>query len=155
MNSFFRYNIINENGELFINNVKLEIGDRPTDFYPRLYEEESLLCQRYYFQNKYFVGFVETNDSKNFMINSYKYPVRMRITPTVRKLIDQPINNIHNLDWSFNHTPTDSTQITPKTPTILNDEMCCFLFDNKLISLNTLYMIRIYDNAYEFDAELY
>lgn len=149
------YNIINENGELFINNVKLEIGSIPTDFYPRLYEEELLLCQRYYFQNRYFVGFVETNDSNNFMTNSYKYPIRMRTTPSINKLIDQPINSIHNEDWSVNYTIPDSSKIVHKTPTIFNDEMCCFLFSNTLVSLNTLYLIRIQDNAYEFDAEIY
>lgn len=135
--------------------IKLEIGDCPTPFTPRPYGEELALCQRYYFQNKYFVGYIEANSNNILSTNSYKYPVRMRMGPTIRKLIDQPINNIHNVDWSINYVEPDSSKITHKTPTILNDEMCCFNFQNSLIPENTLLMIRIKDNAYEFDAEIY
>ena len=77
-------NIINENGELFINNVKLEIGDRPTDFYPRLYEEELLLCKRYYENIEHSERFPCSLEGGNTYEFTIPFKVEKRTKPTQR-----------------------------------------------------------------------
>ena len=74
------YELINEDGVLFINNAKLEIGDNPTDFYPRLYEEELQLCQRYYID--FSTGF-EINHYGDRITYLCILPSNIRIKPNI------------------------------------------------------------------------
>ena len=77
------YELINEDGALFINNVKLEIGDRPTDFYPRLYEEELFLCQRYYEVTDLDDMFVGVKELNGHFLVPYHFKVQKRVIPTI------------------------------------------------------------------------
>lgn len=77
------YNFINEDGVLFINNVKLEIGDKPTAFYPRPYGEELALCQRYYISGNYNLMGLKTHFSSNILYYMIPLPVLMRSKPTL------------------------------------------------------------------------
>lgn len=86
------YNMINEDGELFINNVKLELGSVATPFVPRLYSEELDLCQRYYCRAKISQNLIASDD-KQIMVNIIT-PKIMRINPTA--IYDSDIY-FHNL----------------------------------------------------------
>lgn len=77
-------------GNIDIAQVMLSTGDQTLDYQPRLFSEEFQLCQRYY-QKSYDSGFAGSN-SANCMpwapalttnaISGYRYPVKMRTTPT-------------------------------------------------------------------------
>lgn len=120
------YELINENGELFINNVKLEIGDHPTDFYPRLYEEELLLCQRYYIDLS--TGY-EINHYGDRITYSCILPSNIRIKPNINTFsiygnsssinsdgfnftIDEILNNNIIISASKTNHGIDSNSIT-------------------------------------------
>lgn len=106
------YNIINENGELFINNVKLEIGDHPTDFYPRLYEEELLLCKRYYETTELDDMFLGLRDSNGSFYVPYHYRVEKRANPTIKVG-----HSVYGDNIMYLMTKTRGEQITPTVGT--------------------------------------
>lgn len=72
-----------------IGKCKLEVGDIPTPFVPRSYSEELILCQRYYFRSTkglkgtYGAYSVVLDRVLRFMFCNVRYPVPMRIKPTV------------------------------------------------------------------------
>ncbi len=77
------YHIINENGELFINNVKLELGSVATSFIPRPYGEELALCQRYYECSNHIVrGLIGEGSSR--LNHNVQYKQTKRIVPTLK-----------------------------------------------------------------------
>ena len=77
------YHIINENGELFINNVKLELCSVATPFVPRLYGEELALCQRYYECSNHIVrGLIGEGQSR--LNHNIQYKQTKRIVPTLK-----------------------------------------------------------------------
>lgn len=76
------YCLINEDGVLFINNVKLEIGDKATSFCPRNYGEELLMCQRYYEvsdEDESLFGYCNNIES----MCTWKYKVTKRTKPSI------------------------------------------------------------------------
>ena len=92
--------------------VKLEIGDKATSFYPRSYGEELLLCQRYYFQNRWKTLRTAIMNSNSLRTCEYNFPVRMRITPTINAIIDQPVKWLGGFNESGIDGPS-KTQIKP------------------------------------------
>lgn len=88
--------------EIVIRNVKLELGDRATPFYPRLYEEELALCQRYYFavKNMFANGYI-TSSAKSFQF-FVPTPVMMRESKTLKSY---NCNNIRLVEGN-SKTPT-------------------------------------------------
>lgn len=132
--------------------VKLEIGDKATSFYPRSYGEELLLCQRYYFQNRWKTLRTAIMNSNSLRTCEYNFPVRMRITPTINAIIDQPVKWLGGFNESGIEGPS-KTQIKPIQCVMYNDTMCDFQFEHSLEIKD--YTIEIKDWAYEFDAEIY
>lgn len=132
--------------------VKLEIGDKATSFYPRSYGEELLLCQRYYFQNRWKTLRTAIMNSNSLRTCEYNFPVRMRITPTINAIIDQPVKWLGGFNESGIDGPS-KTQIKPIQCVMYNDTMCDFQFEHSLEIKD--YTIEIKDWAYEFDAEIY
>ena len=65
-----------------LRNVKLEIGDHPTEFVPRLYGEELALCQRYYEYIQRCIGI--TNPSMDNLRGQYPFKVTKRIIPNIK-----------------------------------------------------------------------
>ena len=133
--------------------VKLELGSVATQFVPRLYGEELALCQRYYFKNNWISTLMAHLGNGVMTTISYKYPVRMRTTPTVNKLVDKPVNIVRTKDFSVNIIDPDDSIISTKQSGIINNEMIDFQFNCSLDFKD--YQIEIIDNAYEFDAEIY
>ena len=134
--------------------AKLELGSVATPFVPRLYAEELALCKRYYFRNRWKSLRCIEVIREYISTAEYNYPVQMRIAPTVRPLLAQPINQIATVDYTTNYYhPTN--ELEPTTIGIINEEMCCFRFTNKTIPTGKDYIVQIKDYAYEFDAEIY
>ena len=75
-----------------LRNVKLEIGDHPTEFVPRLYGEELALCQRYYCRAKISQNLIASDD-KQIMTN-INIPKTMRINPTATYDTDIYFHNL-------------------------------------------------------------
>ena len=65
--------------EFYITGVQLEVGSVATPFEHRSFGDELLRCQRYYFKTIGSFSFVLSNG----VYNSFQFPVRMRVTPTV------------------------------------------------------------------------
>ena len=65
--------------QLQLAQVQLEVGSVATPFEHRSYGDELLRCQRYYFKAIGSTSFVLSNG----IYNSFQFPVRMRVTPTV------------------------------------------------------------------------
>lgn len=72
----------NPEAELYIKNVKLEIGDKPTPFYPRSYGEELALCQRYYYD---ILNGISIDTYSNSIQYQVYLPTIMRIKPTLKQ----------------------------------------------------------------------
>lgn len=132
--------------------AKLEIGDKATPFYPRSYGEELLLCQRYYFRNRWKTLRTAIMNSNALRTCEYNFPVRMRITPTINAIIDQPVKWLGGFNESGIEGPS-KTQIKPIQCVMYNDTMCDFQFEHSLEIKD--YTIEIKDWAYEFNAEIY
>ena len=139
------YNIINENGELFINNVKLEIGDHPTDFYPRLYGEELALCQRYYEKapSNYIIRKFAISEG-NFYEPRINYAVPKRIPASI-KIYSKDNNNEGKLT-----NDTNNTEVVVEAA--WGD---IFGFSVEAWRHNELTKDYIYYGWYEADSEIY
>lgn len=77
---------IHQNATIEIEYVKLEQGAIATPFIPRLYAEELILCQRYYYKAKS-TGWTYVSNGcfgldKNFFCN-FSLPCEMRVKPTL------------------------------------------------------------------------
>lgn len=73
---------VETNQSVYINNVKLEIGDKVTPFSPRPYAEELMLCQRYYEPiTRGYRGVGVTLSDGSFIID-YPFLVQKRRSPT-------------------------------------------------------------------------
>ena len=131
---------------------KLEIGDKATPFVPRSYTEELALCKRYYFRNRWISTRVASINTETVRTISYSFPVEMRVPPTVKIIIEQPIDwiGVYN-DGGIRHPTLE--QIHPVELRMYNRKMCDFQFNHALEPKD--YTIEIYDDAYEFDAEIY
>ncbi|AOR23018.1 hypothetical protein [Clostridium taeniosporum] len=136
-----------------VNYAKLELGSVATPFVPRSYGEELALCQRYYFRNRWFSTRIANFGSGIITTQSYRYPATMRITPTVRPLIDKQVQAIRTMDYSVNIVNPSVEQIKPRQSGIINEEMIDFQFDSNLEVKD--YNLEIKDYAYEFDSEIY
>ncbi|MBN1060226.1 hypothetical protein, partial [Clostridium botulinum] len=145
--------IVNNDCILNIKNIKLELGSLVTPFVPRLYGEEEMLCKRYYFRNRWLSTKISGMGSKIITTTSFYYPTTMRITPTVRTLIENPIDAIRTMDYSVNIVNPSIEQIKPRQSGIINEEMIDFQFDSNLEVKD--YNLEIKDYAYEFDSEIY
>ncbi|NFO55920.1 hypothetical protein FDB39_03295 [Clostridium botulinum] len=145
--------IVNNECILNIKNIKLELGSTVTPFTPRPYGEELALCQRYYFRNRWLSTKISGMGSKIITTTSFYYPTTMRIAPTVRPLIEQPIDAIRTMDYSVNIVKPNVEQIKPRQSGIINEEMIDFQFDSNLEVKD--YSLEIKDYSYEFDSEIY
>lgn len=134
--------------------VKLELGSNATPFVPRLYGEELALCQRYYFRNRWKTLRTALITSTELRLCEYNFPVIMRVPPTIRTIIAQPVTQVYVFDLSVYIVNPSLTQIAPMEIGIRNDAMCDFRFSISSIELKD-YTIEIKDYAYEFDAEIY
>lgn len=145
--------LINIDGSICIKYVKLELGSKATPFTSRPYGEELALCKRYYFKNRWLSLRISNMGSNIITTTSFNYPVTMRITPTVRAIIEQPINQIRTFDFSTNILNPTTEQIKHRQSGIINEEMIDFQFDSNLEVKD--YNLEIKDYAYEFDSEMY
>jgi hypothetical protein len=79
----------NQGKTVWISNAKLEIGELATPFIPKSYANELIDCQRYYFRSKSNLagapGAYEAalNGTSSFIHCNVRYPVQMRVSPTV------------------------------------------------------------------------
>lgn len=79
----------NQGKTVWISNAKLEIGELATPFIPKSYADELIDCQRYYFRSCPSLAgtrgaYEATLNSDNVFIHcNVRYPVPMRISPTV------------------------------------------------------------------------
>lgn len=133
--------------------IKLELGLVATPFVPRPYGEELDLCQRYYFRNRWLSTRISGMGSNIITTVSFYYPTTMRIAPTVRPLVEQPVDSIRTMDYSVNIINPSVEQIKPRQSGIINEEMIDFQFDSNLEVKD--YSLEIKDYAYEFDSEIY
>lgn len=158
LNNWYGFNFISINmpkkDEHTIKAIKMEPGTISTlhlDPKPNP-QVELAKCQRYYFQNKWY------STSSSFITNdtiyslTYKFPVPMRIAPTIIPLVEQPIYSIYTYDLSTNITNPTTAQIKPSQITVYNNEMCNFQFQHTLGVKD--YNFGIKDNTYAFSAEL-
>jgi len=79
----------NQGKTVWISKAKLEIGELATPFIPKSYANELIDCQRYYFRSKSNLvgtpGAYEAalNETSSFIHCNVRYPVQMRVSPTV------------------------------------------------------------------------
>lgn len=145
---------INEGGSFIVKQAKLELGSVATPFVPRLYGEELALCQRYYFRNRWKTLRTAVITSKELRTCEYNFPVKMRVAPTIRAIIEQPVSQLYTVDLSTNIYQPIVSQIASMEIGLLNESMCDFQFSISGIEVKD-YTIEIKDYAYEFDAEIY
>lgn len=126
--------------------VKLELSNKATDFLPRLYAEELLLCQRYYECN-----FSDYN-SVMYVISNYSGWARSFISFKASKRVD-PIMKIYT-----NSNKTVVGVRNSKTGVELSDNnlSCTVSKDNvSLIYMSGLTTNEWYDFVWEADSEIY
>lgn len=70
--------------------AKLEDGNVPTPYKPRLYAEELLLCQRYYYKN-YYYRITGHSHAVQVVFITFILPVEMRIKPLINCYDDSKI----------------------------------------------------------------
>ena len=87
---------------------------------------------------------------------AYNFPVKMRVAPTIRAIVSQPVNQIYTPTYTKNITSPMTSMISPKDIVIYNSGMCDFQFTINSTNIpKDDYTLEIKDNAYEFDAEIY
>lgn len=134
--------------------IKLELGSIATPFVPRMYAEELALCQRYYFRNRWNTIRTALVGNNQIRTCAYYYPVQMRIAPTIKNLVSQPINEMYTSDLTTHIIPVSTDMVASSPSIIYNDEMCDFQFNTHNVQSKD-YILEIKDYAYEFDAEIY
>ena len=151
--------IDNTNGgdsDLIIKNVKLELGTVATPFVPRPYSQELADCQRYYFRNQLLTLRSAICTVDQLRTCAYNFPVKMRVAPTIRAIVSQPVNQICTPAYTKNITSPMTSMISPKDIVIYNSGMCDFQFTINSTNIpKDDYTLEIKDNAYEFDAEIH
>jgi len=96
------------NASFRLSQVQLESGDKATPFQTRLFGDELDLCQRYYFKTfnqaiaqgqgtGSFSGAVYAVSHSNVVRQMLRYPVPMRIAPTVTSY--NPSSSVSNTSW--------------------------------------------------------
>lgn len=144
---------VNANCKMHFRNAKLEIGDKVTPYHPRPLGEELSLCKRYYFRNEFLTLRCADVITTDIRLCSYIFPVEMRVFPTVRNLLPQPIKQVRTYNYSENYVEPTLQQIYPSIINVYNNKMCCFSFKHTLNVSE--YIVDILDYAYEFNAEIY
>ena len=76
--------------EVVVDYMKLEVGETPTTFVPRLYAEELALCQRYYYtttgsNSTGLCGLAVNAFNTKIYQMLWEFPVTMRTDPTITK----------------------------------------------------------------------
>ena len=139
------YNIINENGELFINNVKLEIGDKPTVFVSEDIELELYKCMRYYEKapSNYIIRKFAISEG-SFYEPRINYAVPKRIPASI-KIYSKDNNNEGKLTNDKNNTEV-------AVEAAWGD---IFGFSVEAWRYNELTKDYIYYGWYEADSEIY
>ena len=157
------YHIINENGELFINNVKLELGSVATPFISRPYSEELDSCQRYYCRVKISQNLI-TSDDKQIMVN-INTPKIMRINPTATYDSDIYFHNLSDGNAILIKHKGDSPELIEEYSNDCN--ITCWLLNSSsanqispglcgTINSSNLNSNRLSDSAFIIlDAEIY
>lgn len=117
---------------IYIDYVKLELGEIATPLIPRPYAEELLLCQRYYQRVKFcFTGYSNSANMAN--ISTIYLKMIMRTKPTITTVSDGVDTNIKNISYSYSEV--GSVQVSA--------------------SFNDIGFIRTYDKVIDLDAEIY
>lgn len=135
--------------------VKAELGEYATPFVPRSYPEELAMCQRYYFRNRWMTLRTAAITNTALRTTHFYFPVEMRLSPTVKALVSQPINQMHTVDLTTNLGSPAVSNIYPAQVVMYNERMCDLQFTKTTAISNLDYNIEIKDYAYEFDAEIY
>lgn len=136
--------------------VKLEYGSVATPFVPRPYSQELADCQRYYFRNQWLTLRSAICTVDQLRTCAYNFPVKMRVAPTIRAIVSQPVNQIYTPTYTKGITSPMTSMISPTDIGICNSGMCDFQFTINSTNIpKDDYTLEIKDNAYEFDAEIY
>lgn len=144
-----------KNTSVTIEYIKLEIGDVATPHYPRLYNEELLLCQHYYQKignSSYLAYGMGFNDGPDRVIINKDLIVEMRAIPTLNASGNFRLRYYSNNNISINasaitidneSSSTNSIRLTVALPSSMTAEHSFMLTGNNAAT----YM--------EFDAENY
>ena len=136
--------------------TKLELGSVATPYVPKTYSQELQDCQRYYFKNQWLTLRTAICTVDQLRTCAYNFPVKMRVAPTIRAIVSQPVNQICTPAYTKNITSPMTSMISPKDIVIYNSGMCDFQFTINSTNIpKDDYTLEIKDNAYEFDAEIY
>lgn len=145
----FPYYGFNENykfpsGSLNIEWIKLELGGKATPFIPRLYGEELMLCQRYYFPLKSqqwltFIGVLGGSVKTDFYL-----PTKMRIEPTLADT--NPLPEVYLESGWVRATKVDSANCIENKISIAIESTSLTYSDSKA------HLVR---NLPNLDAEIY
>ena len=133
--------------------AKLEVGETPTTFVPRLYAEELVLCQRYFCRimpnsNYGQMGLAYTYYSSKNAIMPYIFPIEMRTTPTM------------NYAGKIRGVPSNNSEITNISYDRISKTACSLVFEtiDGNFTVNSVYLIGSHGDVsanISFDAEIY
>ena len=92
----------------------MELGLIPTPFSPKPYSQELADCQRYYFRNQWLTLRSAICTVDQLRTCAYNFPVKMRVAPTIRAIVSQPVNQIYTPTYTKNITSPMTSMISPK-----------------------------------------
>lgn len=141
---FFR---VGQGASIELSWIKLEAGDKMTTFVPRLYDEELLLCQRYYVRvgnetsSLYLPGF--THGENSFRI---ALPFNLRAIPTIN------LSNCHIAKAGSGWDALSNSNIL----NVYNENQYINvnIDPTGILDLNSIYYLVV-ASYMEFDAEIY
>ena len=141
---FFR---VGQGASIELSWIKLEAGEKATTFVPRLYDEELLLCQRYYVRignetsSLYLPGFTHGENSK-----TNGFPFNLRAIPTIN------LSNCHIAKTGSNWDALSNSNIS----NVYNEDQYINvnIDPTEVLDLNYVYYLVV-ASYMEFDAEIY